>query len=405
MGLSGTLSSADAYSVFNGLQWNTTNVKVYSYVDITSYAVVTNLPADVVKVLPWAGVTYGPTGAMPLDFWQKIGAVASTVVNSLVYVGQMIYKGLVALATFLVDLGKAIVDWGMKALGAVQQAAAAVVQAAWNLLQKLVEAIVNAVVTAIRTLLDSLVQPILNMIEDFKAGIARAVSSLSISTTADSFATALGTVLFGSQLFFALMLLTVGVSVAEKITMVGSGGIGAILMNTLIPLVRDMLIIAVVGLLVVKVLSSVLPSEDQITSLVPTEFERAAKLSFGFAKFFEKLGLYYAAETRGFKSLPAVEKGFLYSFFGLVILLAGLALDALPDKVAAQAGKVLLDGASIYMVWKVGTPSLGKAKGPLSRAYPLMFPVGEAIGLVSKISTIAFLIGDVATLGDTTGTW
>ena len=53
---------------------------------------------------------------MPQDFWQKIGAAASTVVNSLLYVGQMIYKGLVALGTFLVNLGEAIVDWGMKAL-------------------------------------------------------------------------------------------------------------------------------------------------------------------------------------------------------------------------------------------------------------------------------------------------
>jgi len=29
---------------------------------------------------------------MPQDFWQKIGAAASTVVNSLLCVGQMIYK-------------------------------------------------------------------------------------------------------------------------------------------------------------------------------------------------------------------------------------------------------------------------------------------------------------------------
>ena len=86
-------------------------------------------------------------------------------------------------------------------------------------------------------------------------------------------------------------------------------------------------------------------------------------------------------------------------------MLAGLSLDALPDKVAAQAVKVLLDGASIYMLWKVGTPSLGKAEGPLSRCYPLMFPVGDAIGLVSKTSTIAFLKGDVATLGRMTRTW
>jgi len=41
---------------------------VYSYGDITSYAVLANLPSDAVKILPWAGVTNGPTGAMPQDF-------------------------------------------------------------------------------------------------------------------------------------------------------------------------------------------------------------------------------------------------------------------------------------------------------------------------------------------------
>src|SRR6266568_1306905 len=59
--------------------------------DVTSYVVLMNLPADVVEILPWASVSIGPTGAMPQDFWQKIGAAASTVVNSLLVVGQMIY--------------------------------------------------------------------------------------------------------------------------------------------------------------------------------------------------------------------------------------------------------------------------------------------------------------------------
>ncbi len=38
---------------------------------------------------------------MPQDFCSKIGAIASTVVNTLVQFGQMIYKGLVALGTFV----------------------------------------------------------------------------------------------------------------------------------------------------------------------------------------------------------------------------------------------------------------------------------------------------------------
>ena len=72
---------------------------------------------DVVRILPWAGVASGPTGEMPQDFWQKIGAAASAVVNALVIVGQLVYKGLVALGTFLVNLAEAVREWGMKALG------------------------------------------------------------------------------------------------------------------------------------------------------------------------------------------------------------------------------------------------------------------------------------------------
>ncbi len=122
-----SLSSVDAKDVLDRLLRNSTNVLVYPYVDVTSYVLRMNLPADVVTILPWSspaavtGIAEGPTGAMPADFWTKIGAVQSVLVNVLVCasqpscLGQMIYKGLVALGTFLVNLAEAIVDWGMKA--------------------------------------------------------------------------------------------------------------------------------------------------------------------------------------------------------------------------------------------------------------------------------------------------
>ncbi len=143
------LSGANAYDVLSRLLRNTTNVPVYSYVDVTPYVVLMNLPADVVKILPWSspatvtGIAEGPTGAMPADFWTKIGAAASTLVNALVCasqpscLGQMIYKGLVALGTFLVDLARAIVDWGMKQLGALWNTVVAVAQKAAQVLDQL----------------------------------------------------------------------------------------------------------------------------------------------------------------------------------------------------------------------------------------------------------------------------
>lgn len=101
--LAGTLTGGQATDVLNRLLLNASGGSAHSYVDITGQPLVANLPYDVVKILPWASVTNGPTGAMPADFWTKIGAVASTVVNTLFYVGQLIVKGIVALGTFLTD--------------------------------------------------------------------------------------------------------------------------------------------------------------------------------------------------------------------------------------------------------------------------------------------------------------
>ncbi|SRR6266487_848862 len=132
-----SLSSVEAKNVLDRLLRNATNVLVYSYVDVTSYVVLMNLPADVVKILPWASVTISPTGAMPQDFWQKIGAAESAIVNSLVQLGQMINDGLVAIGTFLVNLAEAIADWEMKALGAVWNTVVAVAQPAAHVVQHL----------------------------------------------------------------------------------------------------------------------------------------------------------------------------------------------------------------------------------------------------------------------------
>jgi hypothetical protein len=87
-----------------------------------------------------------------------------------------------------------------------------------------------------------------------------------------------------------------------------------------------------------------------------------------------------------------------------VVLLIGMMLGSFFDATAAQVGKVILDGAAIYLAFKT-LPSLGKAKGPLSRAYPLMFPVSEALGIVAQVSAVATLIADVAVLGDLSGWW
>lgn len=71
-----------------------------------------DLPGGVVKILPWSPDTSGPTGAALQDFRQKIGWAATELVNVLLKQGEFLYKGLVALASILVNVGEAIWEWG-----------------------------------------------------------------------------------------------------------------------------------------------------------------------------------------------------------------------------------------------------------------------------------------------------
>src|SRR3989454_899751 len=170
--IAGALTGSQANDVLNRLLMNASGGWSHSYVDITSQALVANLPYDVVKILPWQAVTNGPTGALPQDFWSKIGAVTSTVVNSLVYVGQLIYKGLVALGTFLTDLATAIVEWGMRSLGALWQAVTTVAQK-----------IADAAVSLFNWVKDFVVGLFTTIINGFSALIQNAMSGLTTAVT------------------------------------------------------------------------------------------------------------------------------------------------------------------------------------------------------------------------------
>ncbi len=175
--IAGTITGSQASDVLNRLLLNASGGPAHSYVDVTNTALVANLPSDVVKILPWAAVVNGPTGAMPQDFWSKIGAVASAVVNTLVQFGQMIYKGLVALGTFLVNLAQAIADWGMKALGAVWNAAVSVAQTAANLMQRFLEWVVRLGVETAKAAMDPLVSLLRSLVSGWASGVVAAASS------------------------------------------------------------------------------------------------------------------------------------------------------------------------------------------------------------------------------------
>ena len=170
-----SLSGVDAYDVLSRLMRNATNVVVYSYVDLTSYAVLANLPYDVVKILPWEKVTSGATGAPPDGM--------PGFVNVLVQPGQMFYKGLVALGTFLVNLGEAIVDWGMKQLGPLWNNIVGVAQTAWRWLSDETTAAAQYVASALRDGLSYLRQLLLDYVDGIVTSLLSMIANLPNGTT------------------------------------------------------------------------------------------------------------------------------------------------------------------------------------------------------------------------------
>ncbi len=109
----GQLTGYRTYMLLQYLLQNTTGDVVYEAVDVTAYVPLLNLPADALNIVPWAGVTNGPTGEVPSDFWGWLGGLFVGVVNGLLTAGQLLYGGLIAIGTFFVALGEAIGAWGM----------------------------------------------------------------------------------------------------------------------------------------------------------------------------------------------------------------------------------------------------------------------------------------------------
>jgi hypothetical protein len=222
-----TLSGSDANNVLDRLLRNATNAKVYGYIDITWYSILSNLPADVVKILPWAGVWNGPTGAMPADFWQKIGAAASTVVNTLVYVGQLIYKGLVAIGSFLANLGEAIWAWGMRVLGTVWNAAVAVAQRTAALLDVVVSVVKDLMIRTLKIAISALLDGLTTL---YRGTIGPVVSDLiSLLTNPDPARVA---IIIGSlvtrilELALLLALIPIAIRAAELALAAATLGVG-----------------------------------------------------------------------------------------------------------------------------------------------------------------------------------
>ncbi|MFQ5839032.1 MAG: hypothetical protein ACE5HJ_09690, partial [Thermoplasmata archaeon] len=99
-----------AYMALKDIEGNA----IAAFFDVTTYMPLIDLPTDALSIIPWAGATGGPAGTMSKGFRDWLGSIGTLVVTTFLDAAQLIYDGLVALGTFLVNLAEAIWEWGTR---------------------------------------------------------------------------------------------------------------------------------------------------------------------------------------------------------------------------------------------------------------------------------------------------
>ncbi|MFQ5838741.1 MAG: Ig-like domain-containing protein [Thermoplasmata archaeon] len=379
--IAATLTGSQAADVLDRLLRNATDVEVYDYADITSRAAVANLPLDVVRILPWVGVVNGPTGAMPQDFWQKIGAVATTLVNVLLEAGQLIYDGLVALGTFLVNLGEAIWEWGMQVAGEVSQTVVEAVEKVADTLSSLFDWIVEALTTAFQWIVDQAVA----LYEDFARQLFRLVENL-VTMSAEEAAEAFWRVMLFSTFGLLLMGGFIGLSVFAKWTEVASFGTSKLLTPLINALVGVLL-----GAFVVSKLYDVIGSSVAEEYIDPG-FDEHVAWSFTLGKFIMWTGTAGAAVMRMWKTVDAAVAQFFVATLSLVVLsLKTVNQERNVDAQTRLLVNAVLSGGGFALAWFTKGYSFNIG---VHRWYSLFFPIATAFSIFAKGTSAVALLDD-----------
>ena len=195
-------------------------------------------------MIPWTGVTSGPTGTIPQDFWDWLGSIANTIVNGLLTVGQLLYGGLIAIGTFFAALGEAIVAWGMWLVGTFQAALGQIqgaVQKAGEVLGSFVAWALEFIRTTLQKAVDFILGPILTMLDAWAYNSALSFSRLTEASRKGSVngedALLMGKLLEGAlpQLIFGLSLAVVSALVLAAFVALATpaGAIAAVVKEVL----------------------------------------------------------------------------------------------------------------------------------------------------------------------------
>ncbi len=335
-GLVGVSLTADqADSVLSRLLMNAAGSWTHTWYDITNVMFVANLPSDVVRIIPWQGVTNGPTRGPPQDFWAKFGSVISTVVNALIYVGQLIYKGFVALVTFLADLAQAIWEWGIKALGTVASAVATAVQTVANALATLaswiidfaartIQAAIQGLLSAVKALLDATIG---NLIRLAREALAAAEITAAMLATMASY-------IFDLAVKFALI--PVAIRVAEAIVVVVTWGAGMLVLKTIGKLTGEFVVKALslvaLSLVAEYLIAATVESFEWVSQQTVSWFKGIGVVVSTIAGIGKSaLGLYKIYRTYALGRIPAIWRWIALGMevLGLILVMAAAAFN--PD--------------------------------------------------------------------------
>jgi len=175
--ISKNLTGAKAEELLSKMTHNATGSRIGNNVTVpsTESLFLLHLPSGVLAMIPWLGVSNSELGGQPhgsQSFWDWL-------CNSVVDVVRFVWNGLVAVATFMRDIGNAIIDFGLKVLCAIASAYAAVVKAAVDAIVDAFMAFVNWVIEFVGDIVNSLLGPVINpiisAIADYRHGVLAAL--------------------------------------------------------------------------------------------------------------------------------------------------------------------------------------------------------------------------------------
>ena len=278
--------------------------------------------------------------------------------NSLVYVGQLIYKGLVALGTFLVNLGQAIADWGMKALGQIRDAAGRAIQAVANSFNQFLDWVVNFVTTTLKAAVESLLSGARQLLDATVGGIVVDVALTVRAPPGSALKVASGVAARVVALVTVLALIPVAIRVAESIVAAATAGVGwlvtKLISKTVAEFVVKTLALAAVSLAVAAVFAEVFDTVGWIEQTTLDLLSTAGLAVTIIAGVAEVVFITFETLFNKIQNEPSVIKrwkGFAVALLSLILIVAGgfltsgLPLAAIDSLAAALA----IYGFAVYV--------------------------------------------------------